>query len=78
MLGPMKLQVGSQQPYLAVIVELLYHDECEKIKQPLTMRLERHIAPLPKHVEDKKREWVDIRVMKRYLKIYSLSIIIEF
>lgn len=62
-LGPMKIQDNSNNPYHAVIKELVYDHECDRIKRPLTVSLDKrdqesHGKPI------KSFEWMDIRVMK--------------
>ena len=63
-LGPMKIQVNSNDPYHAVIKELVYYHECDQIRQPLTGLLvkrdkEQYGAP------QYSFEWTDLRVMKK-------------
>ena len=71
----MKLQVNSKYPYQAVIKELLYHHECDRIQRPLTKyldkrTLERNGRPFTQkasHEIPKRRDadWTEIRVMKK-------------
>ena len=67
-LGPMKVQVNSINPYHTVIKELMYIDECDHMRGPLTRLLEgRHRTHHTKpHILGLSfGEWTDIRVMKK-------------
>ena len=67
-LGPMKIQVNSENPSNLVIKELIYQHECDQMQKPLPKLLDKrsresHGKP---NVEEKNTEWIDIRVMKKY------------
>ena len=62
-LGPMKIEIHSQNPYHAVIKELIYPHECDKIKIPLVYWLGEGRKGHPNH--HPSLEWTDIRVMKK-------------
>ena len=70
-LGPMKIQVNSRNPFHAVIKELLYHHECDRIQTPLAWMLDERNKEqygTPQY----SFEWTDIRVMKKYEIPYFL------
>ena len=62
-LGPMKIEIHSQNPYHSVIKELLYPHECDKLKVPLVRLLDGRRKGHPQH--QPSLEWTDIRVMKK-------------
>ena len=67
-LGPMKIQVNSLSPYHTVIKELLYIDECDRMKGPLTRLLDgrhRTHSTKPNVPGRTSSEWTDVRVMKK-------------
>ena len=64
-IGPMKIQINSLDPFHLTVKELLYNHECDEIKKPLAPKLRTHQAKKPNRL--KRREWSDVRVMKKYV-----------
>ena len=63
-LGPMKIQVNSYDPYHAVIKQLIFNHECDRIQKPLVRLLE--ARSVEKYgIPADSTEWIDIRVMKK-------------
>ena len=60
----MKIQVNSNDPYHAVIKEMVYYRECDQIRRPLTMLID--VRDKEKHGDPQYSfEWEDVRVMKK-------------
>ena len=64
-LGPMKVQMNSNDMFHAEIKELLYGSECDKLKAPLAKQLYNHRDTLPKLLQSHSAQWTDVRVMKK-------------
>ena len=71
-LGPMKIQLNSHNPYHVTIKELMYNNECDKIRGPLTKLLKNYTNYT--NIADSKSpdapgtsliKWSDVRVMKK-------------
>ena len=65
-LGPMKIQINSQDFMHLIIKDLLYNHECDQIKNPLPPYL--HLRTNESHKKPdhlKHYEWTDVRAMKK-------------
>ena len=69
-IGPMKIQINSDDPYHAVIKELIYHNECDRIQSPLPQLLDNRAKEYGKF-NGSSVKWIDIRVMKKKVTIFS-------
>ena len=64
-LGPMKIQLNSHNPYHVTIKELMYNNECNQIRGPLTKLLKNHYSKSPDVPGRSHIKWSDVRVMKK-------------
>ena len=64
-LGPMKVQLNSNDMFHSEIKELVYGHECDILKMPLVHKLHNHPDKLPKMLQKRSAQWSDIRVMKK-------------
>ena len=71
-LGPMKIQLNSDNPYHVTIKELMYNNECDQIGGPLTKLFKDYTnytfnaySKSPDVPGRPLIEWSDVRVMKK-------------
>ena len=68
----MKFEIKSHDMVNAVIKDLLYSHECERIVESIPIKkLQEHQSQTPER--PKIKEWTDVRVMKKYDLKYLFS-----
>ena len=72
LLGPMKIQVNSHDPYDVTVKSLVHENECDDITASIGSELELWDGIKS---TSKLQNWEDIRVMKKYIYVYLLPTI---
>ena len=65
MLGPLKIEINSYDPFHLTIKQLMFSHECDEIIANNTHKLDLWKGPKAKHHE--KLPWTDVRIMQKYV-----------